>query len=183
MPATPDLAAAEIELVEIHQREHAMRRALGEVRDDYDFILIDCPPSLGLITVNMLAAADTVLIPLQCEYFALEGLSQLLHTIQLVQRALNESLTLDGVLLTMYDARLNLSRQVAADARAYFGPKVFEAVIPRNVRLAEAPSFGKPIILYDVGSVGATAYLAAAKEVIERLGTVVSSRETQQSQH
>jgi chromosome partitioning protein len=175
MPATADLAAAEIELVDVAAREHAMRRALQQVRDDYDFILIDCPPSLGLITVNMLAAADGVLIPLQCEYFALEGLSQLLNTIQLVQRALNEHLAVDGVLLTMYDARLNLSRQVAADAREYFGSKVFDAVIPRNVRLAEAPSFGKPIIVYDVGSVGAVAYLTAAKEFIARLGTSVSS--------
>ena len=179
MPATADLAAAEIELVEVEQREHAMRRALHQVRDEYDFILIDCPPSLGLITVNMLAAADGVLIPLQCEYYALEGLSQLLNTIQLVQRALNEHLVVDGVLLTMYDARLNLSRQVATDARAYFGAKVFDAVIPRNVRLAEAPSFGKPIIVYDVGSVGAVAYLSAAKEVIQRMGTFVSSQTTQ----
>lgn len=173
MPASADLAAAEIELVDVESRERAMRRALDRVRDDYDFVLIDCPPSLGLITVNMLAAADGVLIPLQCEYYALEGLSQLLNTIQLVQRGLNESLAIDGVLLTMYDARLNLSRQVASDARAYFGAKVFDAVIPRNVRLAEAPSFGKPIITYDVASVGALAYLNAAKEVIKRLGTHV----------
>lgn len=172
--ATADLAAAEVELVDVEDREHAMRRALDQVRDQYDFILIDCPPSLGLITVNMLVTADGVLIPLQCEYFALEGLSQLLNTIQLVQRQLNHRLTIDGVLLTMYDARLNLSRQVAADAREYFGPQVFEAVIPRNVRLAEAPSFGKPIIVYDVGSVGSTAYLSAAKELITRLGTPVS---------
>lgn len=175
MPATPDLAAAEIELVEVERREHAMRRALEPLRESYDVILIDCPPSLGLITVNMLAAADGVLIPLQCEYFALEGLSQLLNTIQLVQRALNEHLVVDGVLLTMYDARLNLSRQVAADAREYFGDKVFESVIPRNVRLAEAPSFGKPIILYDVGSVGAVAYLNVAQELIRRFGTPVLS--------
>jgi chromosome partitioning protein len=175
VPATADLAAAEVELVDVEDREHAMRRALDQVRDQYDFILIDCPPSLGLITVNMLVTADGVLIPLQCEYFALEGLSQLLNTIQLVQRQLNDRLAIDGVLLTMYDARLNLSRQVAADAREYFGPQVFEAVIPRNVRLAEAPSFGKPIIVYDVGSVGSTAYLNAAKELIRRLGTPVSA--------
>lgn len=173
MPASADLAAAEIELVDVESRERAMRRALDAVRDDYDFILIDCPPSLGLITVNMLAAADGVLIPLQCEYYALEGLSQLLNTIQLVQRGLNTALSIDGVLLTMYDARLNLSRQVASDARDYFGSKVFDAVVPRNVRLAEAPSFGKPIITYDVSSVGAIAYLNAAKEVIRRLGTDV----------
>ena len=178
MPATADLAAAEIELVDVEHREHAMRRALESVRDDYDVVLIDCPPSLGLITVNMLAAADGVLIPLQCEYFALEGLSQLLNTIQLVQRGLNEHLVVDGVLLTMYDARLNLSRQVAADAREYFGATVFESVIPRNVRLAEAPSFGKPIIVYDVGSVGAVAYLNVAQEFMKRLGTSVSPPHT-----
>ncbi len=174
MPASADLAAAEIELVDVESRERSMRRALDPLRDQYDFILIDCPPSLGLITVNMLATADGVLIPLQCEYYALEGLSQLMNTIQLVQRGMNESLVIDGVLLTMYDARLNLSRQVASDARAYFGETVFEAVIPRNVRLAEAPSFGKPIILYDVSSVGAVAYLTAAKEVIRRMGASVS---------
>lgn len=174
MPASADLAAAEIELVDVESRERSMRRALDPLRDQYDFILIDCPPSLGLITINMLATADGVLIPLQCEYYALEGLSQLINTIQLVQRSLNETLAIDGVLLTMYDARLNLSRQVASDAREYFGETVFEAVIPRNVRLAEAPSFGKPIILYDVSSVGAVAYLTAAKEVIRRMGTSVS---------
>ncbi|WKW10791.1 AAA family ATPase [Pseudogemmatithrix spongiicola] len=168
LPATPDLAGAEIELVNEDERELAMRRALERVRESYDFILIDCPPSLGLITINMLAAADSLLIPLQCEYYALEGLSQLLNTVHLVQQGVNPSLGIDGVLLTMYDARLNLSRQVAADAREYFGAKVFDAVIPRNVRLAEAPSFGKPIILYDVASVGAQAYMGVAKELIER---------------
>jgi len=168
LPATPDLAGAEIELVNEDERELAMRRALELVRDQYDYVLIDCPPSLGLITVNMLAAADSLLIPLQCEYYALEGLSQLLNTVHLVQQGVNPSLGIDGVLLTMYDARLNLSRQVAADAREYFGGKVFESVVPRNVRLAEAPSFGKPIILYDLASVGAQAYMGVAKELIER---------------
>jgi chromosome partitioning protein len=168
LPATPDLAGAEIELVNEDERELAMRRALAQVQDRYDYILIDCPPSLGLITINMLAAADSLLIPLQCEYYALEGLSQLLNTVHLVQQGVNPSLAIDGVLLTMYDARLNLSRQVAADAREYFGGKVFAAVIPRNVRLAEAPSFGKPIILYDVASVGAQAYMEVARELIER---------------
>ena len=167
-PATPDLAGAEVELVERSRRELAMREALEPIRDNYDFILIDSPPSLGLLTVNMLAAADSVLIPVQCEYYALEGLSQLLSTITLLQRGLNEQLTIDGVLLTMYDTRLNLSRQVAADAREYFGPKVFQTVIPRNIRLAEAPSFGKPIILYDVASVGAQAYVNVARELLER---------------
>jgi len=168
LPATPDLAGAEVELVSKTDRELSMRHALEIVRGNYDFILIDCPPSLGLITVNMLAAADALLIPLQCEYYALEGLSQLLNTVRLVQQGVNPTLAIDGVLLTMYDARLNLSRQVAADAREYFGEKVFRSVVPRNVRLAEAPSFGKPIILYDVASVGAQAYLGVANEVIER---------------
>ncbi len=168
VPATPDLAAAEVELVDRQDREYGVRQALAEIRNDYDFILIDCPPSLGLITVNMLAAADALMIPLQCEYYALEGLSQLLNTVHRIQHSVNEALTIDGVLLTMYDARLNLSRQVADDAREYFGDGVFEAVIPRNVRLAEAPSFGKPIILYDVNSAGAQAYLAVAAELIQR---------------
>lgn len=169
LPATPDLAAAEIELAGQEHREQIMRRALEPLRSSYDFILIDCPPSLGLITLNMLVAADSLLIPLQCEYYALEGLSQLLNTFHLVQKNLNEGLVIDGVLLTMYDARINLSRQVAADAREYFGSKVFDTVVPRNVRLAEAPSFGKPIILYDVASSGAQAYLKVAKELMQRL--------------
>jgi chromosome partitioning protein len=168
LPATPDLAGAEVELVNREGRERAMARGLAQIRDSYDFILIDCPPSLGLITLNMLAAADALLIPLQCEYYALEGISQLLNTVHLVQRSVNEALVIDGVLLTMYDARLNLSRQVAADAREYFGAGVFETVIPRNVRLAEAPSFGKPIILYDVASVGAQAYVKVAEELMRR---------------
>jgi len=168
LPATPDLAGAEIELVDQDERELAMRRALERVRGNYDYILIDCPPSLGLITVNMLAAADALLIPLQCEYYALEGLSQLLNTVHLVQQGVNPALAIDGVLLTMYDARLNLSRQVATDAREYFGAKVFQSVVPRNIRLAEAPSFGKPIILYDVASVGAQAYMGVAKELLDR---------------
>ncbi len=169
LPATPDLAAAEIELAGATGRERVMRLALEKVRNAYDFILIDCPPSLGLITLNMLVAADSLLIPLQCEYYALEGLSQLLNTFHLVQRGLNENLVIDGVLLTMYDARLNLSRQVAADAREYFGDKVFDTIVPRNIRLAEAPSFGKPIILYDVASAGAQAYLHVATELLQRL--------------
>ena len=168
VPATPDLAGAEVELVEHQNRETMMRTAVESVRESYDYILIDCPPSLGLITLNMLAAADALLIPLQCEYYALEGLSQLLNTVHLIQRSVNPSLAIDGVLLTMYDARLNLSRQVAAEAREYFGSEVFEAVVPRNIRLAEAPSFGKPIILYDVSSVGAKAYMTVAKELMSR---------------
>lgn len=168
LPATPDLAGAEVELVGAPEREHRMRRAVNAIRDDYDFVLIDCPPSLGLITLNMLAAADALLIPLQCEYYALEGLSQLLNTVHLIQHGVNPKLAITGVLLTMYDARLNLSRQVAADAREYFGSQVFETVVPRNVRLAEAPSFGKPIVLYDLQSIGAQAYMAIANELIAR---------------
>ena len=174
--ATPDLAGAEVELVDHPRRDRAMREAIAPIRDRYDYVLIDCPPSLGLITLNMLAAADALLIPLQCEYYALEGLSQLLNTVHLVQRSVNADLQIDGVLLTMYDARLNLSRQVAADAREYFGPKVFQSVIPRNVRLAEAPSFGKPIILYDVASIGAQAYMSVAKELLQRSGADRAAR-------
>lgn len=168
LPATPDLAGAEVELVDQPDREQMMRNALAYIRHEYDYILIDCPPSLGLITINMLAAADALIIPLQCEYYALEGLSQLLNTVHRVQQVVNPSLGIDGVLLTMYDARLNLSRQVVAEAREYFGAQVFDTVIPRNVRLAEAPSFGKPIMLYDVSSVGAQAYMSAARELIQR---------------
>jgi chromosome partitioning protein len=168
LPATPELAGAEVELVGFEAREKAMKRALEPLKDRYDWILVDCPPSLGLITVNMLAAADALLIPLQCEYYALEGISQLLNSVHLVQRSVNPKLAIEGVLLTMYDARLNLSRQVAAEAREYFGSKVFDTVIPRNVRLAEAPSFGKPIISYDVASVGAQAYLKLVQELLGR---------------
>ena len=178
VPATSSLAGAEIELVDRSERGLVMREALGEVRDRYDFVVIDCPPSLGLLTINMLSAADAVLIPLQCEYYALEGISQLLNTVHRIQQGENENLSIAGVLLTMYDARLNLSRQVAADAREYFGETVFEAVIPRNVRLAEAPSFGKPIILYDITSVGAKAYRAAATELIARTALEKTSHGT-----
>ena len=168
VPSTRDLVGAEIELVSAFSRETILRQAIEPIRDRYDFILVDCPPSLGLLTVNTLTAADSVLIPIQCEFYALEGLSQLLNTIRLVQRGLNPGLDVEGVLLTMYDKRLNLSRQVSAEAREYFGPKVYRAAIPRNVRLAEAPSFGQPIVQYDVLSQGAQAYLALAHEVIDR---------------
>lgn len=168
IPATPDLAGAEVEMVDRPDRDKAMRTALQPIRDSYDYILIDCPPSLGLITLNVLVAADALLIPVQCEYYALEGLSQLLNTVRLVQRSANPELAIDGVLLTMYDARLNLSRQVVADAREYFGSQVFETIIPRNIRLAEAPSFGKPIILYDIASVGAQGYMNIARELLDR---------------
>jgi chromosome partitioning protein len=159
-------------------RERILRKVLEDVREEYDFILVDCPPSLGLLTLNTLTAADSVLIPIQCEFYALEGLSQLLNTVRLVQRGLNPELEIEGVLLTMYDKRLNLSRQVTAEAREYFGPKVFRSLIPRNVRLAEAPSFGKPIVVYDVVSAGAQAYLELAHEVIARAARADAAKAT-----
>ncbi len=167
-PASRDLVGAEVELVSRPHRESIMRNAVESVRANYDFILIDCPPSLGMLTLNMLAAADAVIIPIQCEYYALEGLSQLLNTVRLVQRSFNPRLAIDGVLLTMYDHRLNLSKQVADEAKEYFGARMFKTVIPRNVRLAEAPSFGKPILMYDIGSIGAQTYLGVAEELIKR---------------
>lgn len=166
VPANRDVVGAEIELVEVPDRERILEKALAPVREEYDYILVDCPPSLGLLTLNTLTAADSVLIPIQCEFYALEGLSQLLNTVHLVQRNLNRDLEIEGVLLTMYDRRLNLSRQVADEAREYFGSRVFETSIPRNVRLAEAPSFGQPIAMYDVASAGAQAYLALAEELM-----------------
>lgn len=174
LPATEDLVGAEVELVAKPDRETTLRRALDPVRDRYDFVLIDCPPSLGLITLNVLAAADGVIIPIQCEYYALEGLSQLLNTIRLVQQNFNRSLAIDGALLTMYDARLNLAKQVADEAREFFGQRLFRQVIPRSVRLAEAPSFGQPILLYDVRSIGSKSYLAVAQEFISRVGKMDS---------
>jgi len=167
--ATQDLVGAEVELVNWPGREGVMRRKLTKLREEYEFVLIDCPPSLGLLTLNMLTAADSVLIPIQCEYYALEGLSKLLNTIRLVQQNYNPGLAIEGVLLTMYDPRLNLSRQVATEAKEYFGRQVFRTVIPRNVRLAEAPSFGKPILFYDVQSAGAKSYLALAQELTLRV--------------
>jgi chromosome partitioning protein len=168
VPSTRDLVGAEVELVNQPERELVLRRALEGLRDEYDYVLVDCPPSLGLLTLNTMAAADSVLIPIQCEFYALEGLSQLLNTIRLVQRNLNPRLEIDGVLLTMYDQRLNLSKQVADEAKEYFGDRVYRTVIPRNVRLAEAPSFGKPIVLYDILSAGAQAYLNLAREILSR---------------
>ena len=168
IPATQDLVGAELELVGSANREGRLKAALDAIRGEYDYVLIDCPPSLGLVTLNVLTAADAVLIPIQCEYYALEGISQLLNTIRLVQQNFNPGFQIDGVLLTMFDNRLNLSKQVVAEAKEYFGAKVFRTVIPRNVRLAEAPSFGKPILLYDVQSVGAKSYLSVAQELIKR---------------
>jgi chromosome partitioning protein len=173
LPSARDLVGAEIELVQAPDRETVLRRALAPIRDEYDFILVDCPPSLGLLTLNTLTAADSVLIPIQCEFYALDGLSQLLNTIRLVQRGLNPDLDIEGVLLTMYDRRLNLSKQVAAEAREYFGSKVYRTPIPRNVRLAEAPSYGEPIVQFDVLSAGAQAYLALASEIINRRSKVI----------
>ena len=164
-PATIDLAGAEIELVPAFSRELKLRRALHEIRDDYDYILIDCPPSLGLLTVNGLAAADDVLVPIQCEYYALEGLSQLIRNVTLVRTNLNPTLEVRGIVLTMYDARTKLADQVEQEVRTHFGRTVYETVIPRTVRLSEAPSFGQPIILFDPTSRGAVAYRELAKEV------------------
>jgi chromosome partitioning protein len=167
LPATPDLAGAEVELVNEQRREVRLAAALAPERENYDYILIDCPPSLGLLTVNILAAADSIIIPLQSEYFALEGLTQLLHTVQMVREGLKPDLEVGGVLLTMYDSRLNLSPS-RRGRQGHFGDLVFQAVIPRNIRLAEAPSYGKPILLYDIGSVAASTYIAVAKEITER---------------
>ena len=169
LPATQDLVGAELQLVERTNREAQLRQVLADLQESYDYIVVDCPPSLGLLTLNVLAAANAVLIPIQCEYYGLEGISQLLNTVRLVQQNFNPGLAINGVLLTMYDSRLNLCRQVAEDAKEYFGAKVFLTPIPRNVRLAEAPSFGKPILLYDVQSVGAKSYLAVAQELMRRV--------------
>ena len=166
IPATIQLAGAEIELVPTISREVRLKRALGEVKDQFDYIIIDCPPSLGLLTLNALTASDAVLIPVQCEYYALEGLSQLLNTVRLVQKHLNQDLKIEGVLLTMLDARTNLGLQVIEEVKKYFQDKVYKTIIPRNVRLSEAPSHGEPIITYDAKSRGAEVYLDLAKEVI-----------------
>jgi len=168
IPADRNLTGAEIELVSMPEREQRLRKLLAPLRDQFDSIFIDCPPSLGLLTLNALVAADAVLIPLHCEYFALEGLADLVATLRRVRGSLNPSLDIDGVLLTMHDERTNLSQQVARDVREFFKEKVFETAIPRNVRLAEAPSHGKPVLLYDVKSRGATAYVSLAREVIGR---------------
>jgi chromosome partitioning protein len=166
LPSSVDLAAAEVELVNEMAREIRLKNAIEKVRSEYDFIFIDCPPSLGLITLNAMTAADTVLIPIQCEYYAMEGLSQLLNTIKRVRRSLNISLSIEGVVLTMYDARTNLSEQVSRDIAKHFQEKVYKSVIPRNVRLSESPSFGLPITLYDPGCVGAKAYHGLANEFL-----------------
>ena len=166
IPSSRELVGAEIELVEMAEREFRLARGLSPIREEFDFILIDCPPSLGLLTVNGLCAADAVLIPIQCEYFALEGVTDLMETIERVRQAFNAGLKIEGVVLTMYDDRTNLSRQVVEDIRAFFEGKVYRALIPRNVRLAEAPSYGRPILAYDIKSKGAEAYLSLAAEVL-----------------
>ena len=168
VPAGRDLYGAEVELVAKINRERQLELSLADLRDDYDFVLIDCPPSLGLLTLNALSAADAVIIPLQCEYYALEGLAGLMETIELVRSQINPGLALEGIVLTMADQRNNLSRQVSDEVRGHFGAAVFETVIPRNVRLSEAPSHGKPILLYDAHSKGATSYLNLARELLAR---------------
>jgi len=167
VPSSLDLFGAEVELVPVPHREERLRRALEQVDGSYRYIIIDCPPSLGLLTLNALTAADSVLIPIQCEYYALEGLSQLINTIRLVAARLNPRLTIEGILMTMFDTRVNLSHQVLEEAQSYFSDKVYGTVIPRNVRLSEAPSFGKPIVLYDVLSTGARKYMELAREILE----------------
>jgi len=176
-PATPNLAGASVDLVSLDEREFQLFNSLKVVQDYYDFILIDCPPSLGLITINALTAADDVLIPVQCEYYAMEGIADLQRTIQLVKNSLNKDLKIRGIILTMFDARNNLSRQVQSEIRNHFKDAVFHVVIPRNVRLSEAPSHGKPILLYDVTSKGAQSYFELAKEVL------AASTTTGQEQH
>jgi chromosome partitioning protein len=166
IPSHINLTGAEVEMVNMIAREQKLEGLISALKEDYAYVIVDCPPSLGLLTINALTAADSVLIPIQCEYYALEGLGKLLNTIRLIQRHLNPKLQIAGVLLTMYDGRLNLSRQVAAEVKSYFGNKVYKTAITRNVRLAEAPSFGQPIVLYDILSPGAQNYMSLAGEVI-----------------
>ncbi len=171
IPSTVDLAGAEVELIQIPQREKIIKNLLAEIKDSYDFILIDCPPSLGLITVNALTATDSVIIPIQCEFFALEGLTQLMNTIKLVKEYLNPNIDIEGVVMTMKDKRYNLTNQVSNEIIKFFSKKVYVTTIPRNVRLAEAPSHGLPVALYDANSKGAEAYLSLAEEILKRSGT------------
>lgn len=166
LPSTIQLAGAEIELVNYISRENKLKQAIKPIKNDYNYIIIDCPPSLGLLTLNSLTAADAIIVPIQCEYYALEGIGQLLNTISLVRENLNSSLEIEGVLLTMYDNRTNLSRDVVKEVQKYFKGKIFKAVVPRNVRVSEAPSYGKPVVLYDAKSKGAIAYKKLAREVI-----------------
>jgi chromosome partitioning protein len=172
-PSSVDLVAAELELSDAIGREFHLRRAIQEVAGEYDYVLIDSPPSLGLLTINGLTAAHSVLVPMQCEYFALEGVSQLMNTVERVRDLLNPGLDIEGIVLTMYDERINLAKQVADEVRNHFAEKVYETIIPRNIRLGEAPSFGKPIILYDIRSRGSEAYVRLAKEFIQRAENVI----------
>ncbi len=167
-PSNINLAGAELELADTEQREYSLKNSIAEIKNDYDFIIIDCPPSLSLMTINSFTAADSVLIPIQCEYYALEGLSQLMNTLKIIKKKLNPELEIEGVLPTMYDSRTNLSIQVVEEVKEFFGEKMYPTLIPRNVRLSEAPSFGKPIIEYDKGSKGAESYLLLAEEVIAK---------------
>jgi chromosome partitioning protein len=166
LPSDRNLIGAEVELVELDKREYKLKEAINTIEDQYDFIIIDCPPSLGILTLNALTAASSLLVPIQCEYYALEGVTELFDTFARIRRSFNPSLTIEGLLLTMYDERTNLSTAVAADLRDFYGNQVFETVIPRNVRLAEAPSYGKPVISYDIKSRGAESYLQLAKEIM-----------------
>ncbi|MBI3788824.1 MAG: AAA family ATPase, partial [Ignavibacteriales bacterium] len=166
IPSHINLVGAEIELVELEGREHRLTNALKTIQENYDFVVIDCPPSLGLLTLNALTAADSILIPVQCEYFALEGLGQLFNTVNMVKKTLNPNLDIEGVLLTMFDSRLRLSNQILDEVKRYFGEKVFKTIVSRNIRLSEAPSFGKPIILYDAICSGTRNYMELAKEVL-----------------
>jgi chromosome partitioning protein len=174
VPSHINLVGAEIEMVDVAERERILKNAIAEIRLDYDFVVIDCPPSLGLLTVNSLTASDSVLIPVQAEYFALEGLGQLLNTIKIVRQRLNPDLEIEGVLLTMFDIRLRLSNQVADEVRRYFGEKVFKTIVQRNVRISEAPSFGKPVLLYDATCIGSRNYIALAREIIQNSGAFLS---------
>lgn len=166
LPSLPALSAAEIELADEENRTQFLKKAIGRVKNDYDFIIIDSPPALGMLTINIMTAADSVLIPIQCEYYSLEGLSQMITSIKAIKNSSNKNLEIEGILATMYDSRTNLSRQVLDEVKAHFGDKVFTATIPRNVRLSEAPSYGQPIIKYDITSKGADAYFALAREII-----------------
>jgi chromosome partitioning protein len=168
LPANINLVGAEIEMVDLENREGLLKKALVRLQKEYDYIIIDCPPSLGLLTLNALTSADSVLIPVQCEYFALEGLGQLLNTVNIVKQHFNKNLTIEGVLLTMFDTRLKLSHQVAEEVRKYFGEKVFNTIIHRNVRISESPSYGKPVILYDAVSSGSKNYISLASELLQR---------------
>lgn len=170
LPSNVNLAAAEIELIGVDKKEYILKNEIDWVKDRYDYIIIDCPPSLSLLTVNAMTTADSVLVPIQCEYYALEGLSQLIHTVNLVKERLNPNLEMEGVVFTMYDSRTNLSAQVVENVKSHLNQKVYRTVIPRNIRLAEAPSYGQPINIYDPKSAGAESYLALAEEVIDRKG-------------